>query len=280
MDSYVLTLFDDAGNPIPIPAIQGVGIKDIRLKSEGDEADAYEIVLDDDRVFVFYARRGRQGATGPAGQPGKNGKGLDIKGVYGSLSELQTAVTSPEQGDMYNVGASAPYTIYMWDSGLGWVSQGQLQGDTGAVFTPSVDADGNLSWTNNGGLANPETVNIKGSTGADGGPGKDGVSVTHSWSGTTLTITSASGTSSANLKGDTGPAYTLTSADKTSIATEAAGQIDISGKLDKSGGTMTGALVTQTNTNYTTRQVRNVIYVKDGGSVPTTQNGDLVLFYK
>jgi len=34
--------------------------------------------------------------------------------------------------------------------------------------------------------------------------GKDGVSCTHSWSGTTLTITSASGTSSANLKGEQG----------------------------------------------------------------------------
>lgn len=129
----------------------------------------------------------------------------------------------------------------------------------------------------------------KGSSGADGAAGKDGVSATHSWNGTTLTITSASGTSSANLKGDkgdkgdtgdAGPAYTLTSADKTEIAKEAADQIDISGKLDKSGGTMTGALVAQTNTNYTTRQVRNVIYVEDGGSVPTTQNGDLVLFYK
>lgn len=34
--------------------------------------------------------------------------------------------------------------------------------------------------------------------------GKDGISATHSWSGTTLTITSASGTSSANLKGEKG----------------------------------------------------------------------------
>lgn len=34
--------------------------------------------------------------------------------------------------------------------------------------------------------------------------GLDGVSCTHSWNGTTLTITSASGTSSANLKGDKG----------------------------------------------------------------------------
>lgn len=32
----------------------------------------------------------------------------------------------------------------------------------GATFTPAVDADGNLSWTNNRNLENPPTVNIKG----------------------------------------------------------------------------------------------------------------------
>ena len=40
--------------------------------------------------------------------------------------------------------------------------------------------------------------------GKDGANGKDGVSATHYWNGTTLTITSASGTSSADLKGDKG----------------------------------------------------------------------------
>ena len=55
-------------------------------------------------------------------------------------------------------------------------------------------------------MAELKTLTLNGKTydsfaGADG---RDGVSATHSWSGTTLTITSASGTSSANLKGDTG----------------------------------------------------------------------------
>lgn len=39
-------------------------------------------------------------------------------------------------------------------------------GTDGVTFTPSVDDSGNLSWTNDGGLPNPETVNIKGATGA------------------------------------------------------------------------------------------------------------------
>nr|DAE44621.1 MAG TPA: nucleoid-associated protein [Caudoviricetes sp.] len=47
----------------------------------------------------------------------------------------------------------------------------------------------------------------KGDNGIDGTNGKDGVngvSCTHQWEGTTLTVTSASGTSSANLKGEAG----------------------------------------------------------------------------
>ena len=48
-------------------------------------------------------------------------------------------------------------------------------GVSGATFTPYVDAEGNLSWSNDNGLANPSTVNIKGPKGSDGAPGKDGV---------------------------------------------------------------------------------------------------------
>ena len=43
-----------------------------------------------------------------------------------------------------------------------------------------------------------------GKDGQSGKDGADGTPCTHRWSGTTLTITSASGTSSANLKGDKG----------------------------------------------------------------------------
>lgn len=37
-----------------------------------------------------------------------------------------------------------------------------------------MSEDGELSWTNNGGLENPEPVNIKGPQGEQGTPGKDG----------------------------------------------------------------------------------------------------------
>lgn len=72
-----------------------------------------------------------------------------------------------------------------------------------------------------------------GKDGSNGKDGKDGVSITHTWNGTSLSITSASGTSQVDLKGQKGdqgqigpqgpqgPAgsdYVLTQNDKTEIA--------------------------------------------------------------
>ena len=126
-------------------------------------------------VFNFVIPRGN---IGPKGPKGDTGKGLTILGTYPTLQALTEAVTSAQQGDTYNVGTSAPYEIYMWDStAASFVSQGRLQGANGAVFTPSVAADGTLSWTNNGGLENPDAVNIRGpqgEPGANGAAGADG----------------------------------------------------------------------------------------------------------
>lgn len=44
-------------------------------------------------------------------------------------------------------------------------------GSDGATFTPSVSTDGYLSWSNNQGLSNPATINIRGPKGEQGEPG-------------------------------------------------------------------------------------------------------------
>ena len=49
-----------------------------------------------------------------------------------------------------------------------------IDGEDGATFTPSVDSKGNLSWSNNKGLTNPTTVNIKGAKGDKGDQGIQG----------------------------------------------------------------------------------------------------------
>ena len=45
----------------------------------------------------------------------------------------------------------------------------------GTTFTPSVDDNGNISWENDGGKANPVTKNIKGAQGATGATGPQGI---------------------------------------------------------------------------------------------------------
>ena len=42
---------------------------------------------------------------------------------------------------------------------------GEFNGKDGAVFIPSVSKDGIISWTNDGGLSNPQPTNIKGAPG-------------------------------------------------------------------------------------------------------------------
>ena len=77
--------------------------------------------------------RGPQGPQGVQGPKGDAGTGLNILGTYTSVEALQSAVTTPKQGDMYNVGETAPYNAYMWDTTNGgeWLNQGQLQGAKG-----------------------------------------------------------------------------------------------------------------------------------------------------
>ena len=101
-------------------------------------------------------------------------------------------------------------------------ASGRFDGKDGTSVTVSNVSESTASGgTNTVTFSDGKEVNIKnGKDGSNGTNGTNGTSATHSWNGTTLTVTSASGTSSANLKGDKGDkgdAYTLTSADKTTI---------------------------------------------------------------
>lgn len=124
-------------------------------------------------------------AKGVKGDPGENGKDGD-SGVFVSETE---SVTPPESANVWVViSPSGEQTYILVPDKLRYVG-GRLQmmcgdetvgdpviigsgsGGTGAdgvTFTPSVSADGVISWTNDGGKDNPTPVNIKGNTGADG----------------------------------------------------------------------------------------------------------------
>ena len=158
---------------------------------------------------------------GPKGDAGDPGTGFAVLDYFATLAALQAAVTAPSPGDAYGVGSGQPYDIYIYGGTAGWVNNGPLQGAKGATFTPSVAADGTLSWSNDGGLSNPEAVNLKGEkgdagakgdTGATGDAGANGVTFTPSVAADgTLSWSNDGGLSNptpVNLKGekgDTGP---------------------------------------------------------------------------
>lgn len=111
----------------------------------------------------------------------------------------------------------------------------KVKGDTGPAGEPGVKGDKGDAFTYADftqeqleALRGPQGIQgVPGETGPAGQPGqngKDGVSITHTWNGTSLSITSASGTSEMDLRGPIGPAgqdgqdYVLTQNDKTEIA--------------------------------------------------------------
>ena len=165
--------------------------------------------------------KGDKGDTGEQGPKGDTGSGFKVLGYFATVEALSAAVIAPEIGDAYGVGSSDPYNIYIYDAVKGWVNNGPLQGakgekgDKGDPFTYSdftaeqlAALKGEKGDTGERGPQGEQGIQgPKGDTGEPGpqGPaGADGVSVTHSWNGTVLAITSASGTSSADLKGEKG----------------------------------------------------------------------------
>lgn len=112
----------------------------------------------------------QDGTPGPVGPQGPEGKKGD-KGDTGAAGETGPAGPKGEQGiqgpkgDPGDKGETGP----KGDTG----ATGE-RGPAGAHYTPSVTADGDLSWSNDGGLDNPATVNIRGPQGEQGIQGEQG----------------------------------------------------------------------------------------------------------
>lgn len=117
---------------------------------------------------------GPQGVKGDPGEKGDTGaRGItftpvvDSKGNIswsndGGLENPQTVNITGPQGDTGAKGDVGP------QGEKGEVGDAGPKGDKGTTFVPSVDTDGNISWSNTDGIANPETVNIKGPKGDKG----------------------------------------------------------------------------------------------------------------
>ena len=99
--------------------------------------------------------KGDTGAQGPQGEKGDTG----AQGPKG-----ETGATGPqgEQGPKGDTGERGPQG-----------ATGQAGAD-GTTFTPAVSPEGVISWTNDGGKTNPQSVNIKGPQGETGATGAQG----------------------------------------------------------------------------------------------------------
>lgn len=111
---------------------------------------------------------GATGATGPAGPAGPQGPKGDT-GAQGPAGETGPRGPQGPAGKDGETPELVEGELVEVPSGGGGSS-----GKDGVTFTPSVSADGDLSWSNDGGLDNPETVNIKGPRGDTGSPGAKG----------------------------------------------------------------------------------------------------------
>lgn len=88
---------------------------------------------------------------------------FDLGKIVPSFKIKSTTVAADgQEPEVKNVGTGVDVEL---EFTLPQGGQGE-DGAQGATFTPSVSETGDLSWTNNGGLENPPTVNIKGNDGA------------------------------------------------------------------------------------------------------------------
>lgn len=117
------------------------------------------------------------------------------------------------KGDKGDTGANGVSCTHSWSgttltvSSASGTSSANLKGDKGDTGPQGLS--GPKGDTGARGATGPQGIQgVKGDTGSTGKNGANGTSCTHSWNGTVLTVTSASGTTSADLKGpkgDTGP---------------------------------------------------------------------------
>jgi len=98
--------------------------------------------------------RGEKGEQGERGEKGEAGTGINIKGSYNTLKELQQAHPVGQIGDTYVVAGD----LYLWD-GTQWLNVGQIKGEQGERGEQGIQG----------------TQGERGLQGEQGIPGKDGL---------------------------------------------------------------------------------------------------------
>lgn len=147
----------------------------------GNAGDAYAVgTAEDNRIYLWDVDRGEWsdvGAlAGPQGPKGEKGDAF----TYADFTEEQLkALVGPEgpqgpKGKQGDTGPEGPQGQPGEKGADGEKGEKGDRGPQGVTFTPSVTADGTLSWKNDGSLVNPQAVNIRGPKGEQGEPGGKG----------------------------------------------------------------------------------------------------------
>lgn len=161
----------------------GVGIASVKqttVSTEDGGNNVFRVTLTDGNSAAFTVKNGSKGSTGADGQPGKDG--TNGKDGY-----------TPQKGVDY------------FDGEDGTDGQDGKDGTSPVVSVSAITGGHRITITDVNGAKTVDVIDgSDGQDGTDGQDGADGVSVTHEWDGTVLKVTSASGTSSADLKGEQG----------------------------------------------------------------------------
>ena len=124
--------------------------------------------------FAFTIPRGNVGATGATALTYSLIPTINSSITEGSTFNATNSYfnRTPVVGEYVNVVCKHSVDTYILVCSITSVSTStstltilKISNITGATFTPSVSSAGVISWTNNGGLNNPSSVNIKGADG-------------------------------------------------------------------------------------------------------------------
>ena len=171
----------------------GVGVQSVAQTTTSNAdggSNVVTVTLTNGTKSTFTVKNGSKGSQGIQGEQGPKGDKGDTgangaNGTNGvSVSSVKQTTTSTADGGTNVVtvtlsnGTTSTFSVKNGSKGSngtnGTNGKDGADGEDGATFTPSVDSAGNLSWTNNKGLTNPPTVNIKGPKGDKGDTGEGG----------------------------------------------------------------------------------------------------------
>ena len=106
---------------------------------QGETGNGINAVTIDSNYQITFTFTDGTSFTTPS-LKGPQGEGLEVLDVYPTLSDLQAAHPLGNSGDMYLVGVSPSFMLYVWStSQAAWVQAGALSSPSPSVTTPLMD---------------------------------------------------------------------------------------------------------------------------------------------